>query len=75
MIPRMDHKDFVTEDRLFYEDDVFLPDVEVLIRPSDTKQERTDRLVEAVLEYLRKKDQLRHIQISKQEAYRKALVE
>ena len=54
MIPRMAQEEFELEDRLFYEDDVFLPEVETLIQPSDTKQERTDRLVEVVLEYLRK---------------------
>ena len=41
---------------LFYKDDAVLPEVESLYEPGDTRQEKTDKVVAAVLDYLQDKE-------------------
>ena len=69
----MSLEEFEGDDRLFYEDEVYLPEIEDIVAPYDSRPVRTSKIVEAVKEYLRRKDMLRHVQVSKQELYRTAL--
>ena len=59
---------------LFYKDDAVLPDVETLYEPGDTRQEKTDKVVTAVLNYLQDKECLVAEQHRLMEDYRRALV-
>lgn len=59
---------------LFYKDDAVLPDIETLYEPGDTRQEKTDKVVATVLDYLQDKEYLVAEQFRLMEDYRRALV-
>ena len=60
---------------LFYKDDAVLPDVETLYEPGDTRQEKTDKVVAAVQDYLECKQLTVECQNRMAEDYRRGLVE
>ena len=43
---------------LFYEDDAVLPEVESLYDPGDSRQEKAEKVIAAVQEYLESKDRI-----------------
>ena len=43
---------------LFYEDDAVLPEVESLYDPGDSRQEKAEKVIAAVQEYLDSKDRI-----------------
>ena len=60
---------------LFYKDDAVLPEVETLYEPGDTRQERTDKVVAAVQDYLQCKELIVEGQHRLFEDYQRALVD
>jgi len=59
---------------LFYEDDAVLPEVESLYNPGDSRQEKAEKVIAAVQEYLESKDRIAEIQTRLAEGYRRNIV-
>ena len=59
---------------LFYEDDAKLPEVESLYEPGDSRQEKAEKVIAAVQEYLECKERIAEGQTRLAEGYRRALI-